>query len=279
MTHTSLQAGSSVYYSLLFSTPEQRTAINALYQFQQQISRVVDECRETSTAQHKLEWWRSELERLFQGESRHPATKTLQPIVQQWSLPEKPFRHLIEAAEMDLTYSRYRSFDDLKPHCEKNQGALQQLISTILSDSPTSLQNYTQTLGTALQLTHNLRNLHHDAQRGRIYLPLEELEQCKITPAELLQPKATPPARLAELLALQASRIRSLFQHALQELPNEARYAQRPGLVLINLHQTLLNEMEQAGYPLLQQRISLTPLRKLWLAWNTARKEKKQYEN
>jgi len=279
MTHTSLQAGSSVYYSLLFSTPEQRTAINALYRFQQQISRVVDECSETSTAQHKLEWWRSELGRLFQAESRHPLSQTLQPVLQQWSLPEKPFQQIIAAAEMDLLYSRYRSFDDLKPYCEKNSGALQHLIATVLAKSQQPIQSYAQTLGTALQLTHNLRHLHHDAQRGRIYLPLEELEQCKITPAELLQPKATPPARLAELLALQASRIRSLFQHALQELPNEARYTQRPGLVLIKLNQTLLDEMEQAHYPLLQQQISLTPLRKLWLAWNTTRKEKKPYEN
>jgi len=279
MTHTSLQAGSSVYYSLLFSTPEQRTAINALYRFQQQISRVVDECSETSTAQHKLEWWRSELERLFQGESRHPLSQTLQPVLQQWSLPEKPFRQLIEAAEMDLTYSRYRSFDDLKPYCEKNSGALQQLIATVLGGSQHPTQNYAQTLGTALQLTHNLRNLHYDAQRGRIYLPLEELEQANIRPEQLLQPEEKPPAALPKLLALQASRIRTLFQQALQELPQAARYTQRPGLVLIKLNQTLLDEMEQAHYPLLQQRISLTPLRKLWLAWNTARKEKKHYED
>ncbi len=275
MTHISLQPGSSVYYSLLFSDVQQRAAINALYRFQQQISHIVDECSETSTAQHKLGWWRTELERLFQGQGRHPLSQTLQPVLQQWSLPEKPFQQIIDAAEMDLSYSRYRSFDDLKPFCEKNSGALQQLIAMVLGGSHASVQNYAQTLGTALQLTHNLRNLHHDAQRGRIYLPLEELEQVNIFPEALLQAESKQLKALPELLAQQAARIQTLFQHALQELPNDARYAQRPGLVLIKLHQTLLTEMKQADYPLLQQRISLTPLRKLWLAWNTARKEKK----
>ncbi|MDQ7016352.1 MAG: squalene/phytoene synthase family protein, partial [Gammaproteobacteria bacterium] len=261
MSQTPVPSGSSRHYSLLFVTPSQRSAIHSLYQFQQHISRVIDQCSDANTAQHKLAWWQAEVARLFQDAARHPLSQQLQHVLQQHALPESLFQNIIEAAEMDLTYSRYRTFTDLVLYCETDFGALQQLVSQVLGGQKNSAQAYAKTLGSALQLSQMLRDLHRHGQRGRIYIPIEELEQFNIQAEQLLQPSVTPPDALAKLLALQAQRIHQQFQTAVEQLPSEARYAQRSGLVLIKLHQTLLDEMQQANYPLLQQRISLTPLR------------------
>jgi phytoene synthase len=126
---------------------------------------------------------------------------------------------------------------------------------------------YAETLGLAFQLTNIIRDVGEDARKGRIYLPISELQQFNVTAADLLN--ARHSEKFEALMAFQAQRAQALYDEAYALLPKEDRRAQRPGLMMAAIYRTLLDEIERDGFHVLTQKISLTPLRKLWLAWKT----------
>jgi len=126
---------------------------------------------------------------------------------------------------------------------------------------------YAKHLGTAFQLTNIIRDVGEDARKNRIYLPMEDLQRFGVTAADLLHARVSPgfPA----LMAFQAARARSYYGKAMAQLPAVDRRAQRPGLIMAAIYAALLAEIERDGFQVLTQRTSLTPLRKLWIAWKT----------
>jgi phytoene synthase len=131
---------------------------------------------------------------------------------------------------------------------------------------PETLQ-YAEKLGLAFQLTNIIRDVGEDARKGRIYLPVNELQQFNVTAADLLN--ARHNEHFESLMHYQVERAQRAYDDAFALLPEEDRRAQRPGLIMAAIYRTLLNEIERDGYHVLSQRISLTPIRKLWLAWKT----------
>jgi phytoene synthase len=131
-------------------------------------------------------------------------------------------------------------------------------------------RRYARDLGIAFQLTNIIRDVGEDARRGRIYLPQDELARHGVTAAELL--RREPGGGLAALMTEQVARARRWYARALDALPAEDRRAQRPGLIMAAIYSALLDEIERDGCRVLDRRIALTPLRKLWIAWKTARR-------
>jgi phytoene synthase len=268
-------SGSNFYYSFLFLPAEQRSAIVALYAFCREIDDVVDECSDNDIARRKLDWWREEINACFQGQASHPVTRALQAALQHYNLPIEYFQEIIDGMAMDLEQQRYDSFSELALYCHRVAGVVGLLSAEIFGYQRRETLKYAEALGTAFQLTNIIRDVREDAERGRIYLPLDELHDYRINPHDLLKGEADD--RLRELLAFQASRAREYYARALGQLPEADRYAQRSGLIMAAIYQTLLDEIEADDFQVLQHRIRLTPLRKFWIAWTTARRERSRH--
>ncbi|MHB1231748.1 MAG: presqualene diphosphate synthase HpnD [Burkholderiales bacterium] len=261
------QSGSSFYYSFLFLPKAQREAITALYAFCREVDDIADECSDTALARTKLEWWRVELARTFAGEPSHPVSQALLPAIRAYDLAREQFEEIIDGMEMDLQHVRYADFKALQLYCYRVAAVVGQLAAAIFGYGERKTLKYAHDLGLAFQLTNIIRDVGEDARRNRIYLPQDELAQFGVRESDMLAGHSSPAFRA--LMAHQVARARTFYQQALQELPASDRRNQRPGLVMAAIYQTLLNEIENDGYPVLDRRISLTPLRKLWIAWRT----------
>ncbi len=261
-------SGSSFYYSFLFLPPEKRRAITALYAFCREVDDAVDECRDPALARLKLGWWREELERTFSGTPLHPVGRALQEVIRGYALSRAHFLEIIEGMEMDLEQPCYPDFEALSLYCHRAAGVVGWLSAEILGYRNPNTLRYAHDLGMALQLTNILRDVREDARRGRRYLPLEECRRFGVRPEDF-HAHTTSPA-LQALLAFQGQRIASLFHQAFAALPDEDRPRQRASIIMASLYQALLKAIRRNGYRVLEQRIHLSPLRKLWLAWHTA---------
>lgn len=263
------RSGSSFYYAFRFLEPERRRAITALYAFCREVDDIVDECREPQVAQTKLNWWREEVHNLFAGQPRHPIAQALHPHLSNYDLAQEYFLEIIDGMQMDLDYDAYPDFATLALYCYRAASVVGLLSAQIFGYTDRMTLKYAHDLGMALQLTNILRDVHEDAVRGRVYIPLDELQRFGVTP-ESFQLNRTEDAHRA-LFAQQAQRAREYYRKALVQLPAADRYAQRPGLVMGAIYQALLDEIERDGFRVLEQRVHLTPLRKLWIAWRTVR--------
>lgn len=261
------RSGSSFYYAFLFLPPDRRRAITALYAFCREVDDVVDECTESSVARMKLAWWRTQVDDLFQGKAEHPVMKALAPHVEPFSISDRQLYAVIEGMEMDLDQARYPDWPALKKYCWHAAGVVGEMSAGIFGPlSPQTLE-YARELGTAFQLTNIIRDVGDDARRGRIYLPQEDLDRYGVTTTEILQGMHSD--RYVELMRFQTERAREHYRAAMRALPESERRAQRPGLMMAAIYSTLLEEIERDGWHVLDQRISLTPIRKFWLAWRT----------
>lgn len=268
------QQGTSLYYSLLFLPEPQRRAATALYAYQKEIVGIVAECSDLGVAQTKLQWWQEEITRLFTGHPRHPVTQSLATPIRSYHLPQQSFLEVIEGVSSDLGQWTYPSFQTLISYCQQVAGIISSMAAEIYGYQDPKTRQYAENLGVALQLTHILRNIRQDAAQGRIYLPREEFTRFKV-PVEDILSGGDNSQGMATLLAQHASRARQYFHSALAELGQHDYYAQRAGLTQIALGLSLLNAIEEEGYPVLKQRISLTPLRKLWIAWRTSHRARR----
>jgi phytoene synthase len=261
------QSGSSFYYSFLFLPPERRRAITALYAFCREVDDTVDETSDQSVARIKLAWWRNEVAQMFTGTPTHPVMLALQPHLAVYDLKQEHLLAIIDGMEMDLDQSRYLDYPNLKKYCWHVAGVVGILSASIFGVTNPQTLRYAEALGLAFQLTNIIRDVGEDARKGRIYLPISELQQFNVTAADLLN--ARHSEKFVALMKFQADRAQKLYDEAFALLPQEDRRAQRPGLMMAAIYRTLLDEIERDGFHVLNQKISLTPLRKLWLAWKT----------
>ncbi len=261
------QSGSSFYYSFLFLPAQRRAAITALYAFCREVDDVVDETSDPQVAQATLGWWRKEVAQMLAGGPTHPVTRALQPHLQPFDIRGEHLLAVIDGMEMDLTQTRYLDYPGLQRYCWHVASVVGIMSAGIFGYSDARTLAYAEKLGLAFQLTNIIRDVGEDARRGRIYLPISELQQHGVPASELLN--ATHSDRFEALMRFQTRRAQALYDEALALLPAADRRAQRAGLIMASIYRALLDEIERDGFHVLQHRISLTPLRKLWLAWRT----------
>jgi phytoene synthase len=261
------KSGSSFYYSFLFLPLERRRAITALYAFCRKVDDVVDECSDFAVARAKLAWWREEIRRVFAGTPEHPVGQALARVVREFGLPEDQLQEIVTGMEMDLTQNRYPDFATLTLYCHRVAGVVGLLSARIFGYTENATEQYAHELGLAFQLTNIIRDVGEDARRNRIYLPLDEMVRFGVNEDDILNGLETESFR--QFMAFQAERAEDYYRRALKALPQADRRAQRTGLVMAAIYRTLLEEIKRDGYRVLNRRITLTPLRKLWLAWKT----------
>jgi phytoene synthase len=260
-------SGSSFYYSFLFLPAERRRAITALYAYCREVDDVVDEALEPQLAAAKLAWWRTEVGNLAAGNPQHPVTKALAHLQLQYRIDSVKMLEIIDGMEMDLTQSRYLDWPGLERYCYRVAGVVGLLAAGIFGYRDARTLDYAKNLGIAFQLTNIIRDVGEDARKNRIYLPMEDLKRFNVTAADILNGRQTP--EFSALMAFETQRAKDYYQKAFAALPAEDRKAQRAGLIMAAIYRTLLDEIERDGFQVLQQRTSLTPLRKLWIAWKT----------
>jgi phytoene synthase len=261
------QSGSSFYYSFLFLPAERRRAITAFYAFCREVDDVVDEIHDHGVASAKLHWWREEVERLKQNTPQHPVTQALQPFIRSFNIDTQYLQLIIDGMHMDLEQTRYVDFDSLRKYCYHVAGVVGLVSARIFGVTQPQTLQYAETLGLAFQLTNILRDVGEDARQGRVYLPEQDMERYGVTRAQLLRCEANESFRA--LMQFETERAQALYQQAFALLPAEDKKAQRPGLIMAAIYRTLLDEIARDKFPVLTHRVSLTPLRKLWLAWRT----------
>ena len=258
-------SGSSFYYAFLFLPKPRRAAITAFYAFCREVDDVVDDAVDPSVAATKLAWWQTEVARAYAGSPSHPVMRALMPLAADYKIEARHLNAIIEGCQMDLAQTRYLDFAALQRYCHLVAGIVGEVAAQIFGQTQAQTTAYAHKLGQALQITNIIRDVGEDALRGRIYLPVTDLQQFDVKAHEVL--KRTYSDRFTALMQFQAARAHTLYDEAFALLPSSDRRAQKPGLMMASIYRALLREIERDNFQVLHQRVSLTPLRKLWLAW------------
>jgi phytoene synthase len=262
-----VHSGSSFYYASLFLPGPQRRAIIALRAYCREVSDVADTCTDAALARTTLGWWRQEIAQLFSGKPQHPVAQALLPAIVPFGLSQSHLTEIIDGVEMDLNQNRYLDFAALEHYCRRVSGAAGLLSASIIGFRDIKTLDFARTLGVALRLTDLIRNAGAHSRKGRIYLPMDELKQFNLTAADILN--ASQTGDISRLMAFQVERAERYFDAALAMLASADRRAQRPALIMAAIYRSLLEEIRSEGSKVLLQRTSLTPVRKLWIAWRT----------
>ncbi len=258
-------SGSSFYYAFLFLPTQRRAAITAFYAFCREVDDVVDEVQDPGVAAKKLAWWRQEVAQTFAGQPTHPVMLALQPHIAPFQIEQQHLQAIIDGCQMDLEQTRYLDYAGLQRYCHLVAGVVGEVAARIFGQTAPATTAYAHKLGQAFQLTNIIRDVGEDAMRGRIYLPINDLQQFNVKAYEITKREYSD--RFTALMRFEAERAHQLYDEALALLPAADRRSQKPGLMMASIYRTLLREIEAENFQVLHQRIGLTPLRKLWLAW------------
>lgn len=258
------ESGSSFTLSFRFLSKDKRDAMTALYAFCREVDDVVDECTDYQIAQTKLAWWKQEIHRLFHETPQHPVTQALKPVVNSFGLQEAHFIEIIDGMQMDTQYNRYADFEQLALYCYRVASVVGLLSAQIFGYTDRATLEYAHDLGMAFQLTNIIRDVGEDARRGRIYIPLDEMEQAGVTEQQLLNSQASP--QMQALLLKQIERAEMFYDKALNQLPAKDVRSQLPGLLMAAIYRALLHEIKPDPNLVLTHKIMLPPFRKLKLA-------------
>ena len=261
------QSSSSFSYSFKFLSHERRRAITALYAFCREVDDVVDECTNEQVARTTLAWWRGQVAEIYAGKPQHPVALALVPLVKEFKLPQEHLLEIIDGMEMDLNQHQYADFKSLQLYCYRVASVVGLLAAEIFGYRDRKTLKYAHDLGIALQLTNIIRDVGEDARRGRIYLPQDELAQFGVHTSEILDARETEAFQ--KLMRFQIERALRFYDQALSELPTVDRKAQRTGLIMAAIYRATLEEVVYTGCHVLRERVSLPPLRKLWIAIRT----------
>lgn len=262
-----LRSGSSFYYSVRFLDAPRRRAVTALQAFCKELRDLVESTADESAARIKLAWWRTEIAALFRGDPQHLVTRALAPCLGPYHLPQSCFDDMIDGMEIDLLQTRYLDFIALERYCDLTSGAAMACAARILGYADEATLSSARSLGRAIALTNIIRAAGAAARSGRVYLPVSELQQFNVPVADVLNARYSD--NFTRLMQFHYERATGYYEKALTVLPKEDRRAQRASLIMATLSRTLLEEIRSDGFLVLHQRTSLTPIRKLWLAWKT----------
>jgi phytoene synthase len=268
------RSGSSFYYSFLFLPKDQQQAIMAVYAFCREVDDIIDKCKDQKIAENKLNWWRAEVDKIYTGQAEHPVGKVLVSVVKEFSIPQSLLVQILDGMNMDLNYHGYQTFADLSVYCHCVASVVGLIAARIFGFSCKNTLEYAKNLGIAFQLVNIIRDVGEDARRGRIYIPEEELEKFSISSAEVLALSVCNQGDFVALMQFQAQRAKDYYLKALSLLPEQDRFKQKTGIIMAKIYFSILEEIEQSKFSVLRERVSITPIRKMWIAWKTNRSEK-----
>jgi len=245
----------SFYYSFLVLPAAQRQAIIAVWDFCRAVDDAVDEPNAVAalSGRDAVQFWRAELARCFDGGApQTPQGRRLQPFIAPFDLPRQAFEDVIDGVAMDLDTTRYATFADLFEYCRRVASAVGLISIKVFGCRHDRARDYALNLGVALQLTNILRDVKDDLGRGRVYLPLDDLQTFGCTVDDLARGEMTGPVR--RMIEFECRRARDFYAKASAQLPPE----DRPRLVAAEIMRAVyfetLRRIERRGYDVFTTR-------------------------
>ena len=252
----------------LFLTKQKKMALTALYAFCREVDDIVDECKDYKTGKRRLDGWRVEIDRLFEKKPQHPVSRALLPHLSTYNLSKEYFLEIIDGMEMDLNFHRYENFKQLQLYCYRAASVVGLLSARIFGFTNKDTLKYAHDLGIALQLTNIIRDLGEDARRGRIYVPLDLLDQFSLTEDDILSSKRN--GKLTLLVKYLGDQANDFYRSAMRRLPKEDVRKQLPGLIMGNIYYALLRKVvSNEPDNLLNISTGLSPMKKILVATTT----------
>ena len=261
------RSGSNFYYSFLFLPQARREAMYAVYAFCREVDNAVDDAPPGTDPHQAVEQWRKDLAAAYQGAPTHPVTVCLAEHAQRLQIPQAHFQELIAGVEMDLTTTRYKTFEDLSLYCYRVASVVGLICLHVFGTTSPQARDYAVSLGQAFQLTNILRDLGTDADRGRIYLPLADLTRFGYSEDDLLHRRYSPA--FVELMRFQVARARGYYEQAqavARQLPVADRRALIAAEIMRGVYHRILERIEASGYRVFGRRISVAPAYRLAIA-------------
>ena len=254
--------------AFIFLSNKKRKAMNALYAFCREVDDIADECKEYEIGKSKLDWWRVEIQRLFDNNPQHPVTKALLPHIKNYQLNQEYFIEILDGMEMDLNFNRYESFKQLQLYCYRVASVVGIMSAKIFGYKNVQTHKYAHNLGIALQLTNIMRDIGEDARRDRIYVPLDQLKTLNISENEILA--LTKNEKFIDLINHLSLQAKGFYLEAIRQLPKEDKWSQLPGLIMANIYYILLHEIKQnTPENIVNIKTLLPPSRKFFIALGT----------
>ena len=259
------KSGSSFYYSFLVMPPEKKRAFCAVYAFMRHCDDLSDGEDSTEAKCIMLRQWRSELDAVFSGAKGDNAFfPAFMDTARRYSIPADYFRWVIDGAEMDLSISRYETFKDLYKYCFNVASAVGLVCLKIFGFTKEQAMKHAEECGIAFQLTNILRDVKEDADRGRIYLPLEDLLQFGYSPDELRA--GVYDDRFRSLMQFETLRARDYYASARKLIPM-VEPASRPALwAMIQIYERILDRIVEKNFDVFRTPIHLAGTEKLSIA-------------
>lgn len=259
------ESRSSFYYAFTLLPSSKREAMNTVYAFCRQTDDIIDEGTEPAeTKAEKLRRWRLELEKSVNGESNYQLMNKLSKTILQFKIPQQPFFDLIKGMEMDLQYNRYNTFEDLKLYCYRVASTVGLMCIEIFGYKHSSAKDFAIDLGIALQLTNILRDIKKDAQNGRIYIPLEDLERFNYSPEELLNGVYNENFR--RLMEFEVLRAKEYFIKASRSLNLDDKASMFAARAMQHIYYKLLRKIIEADYNVYSNNIKVTKFEKVGIS-------------
>ncbi len=256
---------SSFYYAFNLLPNEKRDAMNTLYAFCRQTDDIVDEENEPLDLKYaKLHKWRVELEKSINGNSDYNLLNKLGKTISQFNIPLDPFFELLKGMEMDLQINRYLSFDDLKLYCYRVASTVGLMCIEIFGYKHKSAKDFAVNLGIALQLTNILRDIKKDSQKGRIYLPQEDLRKYSYSDEDIFTENYND--NFTSLMKYEAQRAESYFKSATENLDMDDKYSMFAARAMQHIYHKLLERIIDANYDIFHNNIRVPKIEKVGIA-------------
>lgn len=261
-------AGSGTYYALRQAPLSAQPLLTALYALHRELAESVSEVSDPALGRARLAWWQTEFGALARGAPTHPVTREIARHLAD-AAPINVFMTWLAGFQMDLDQARYLDFPGLCRYLDQVGGQFADSVASVTTREPASLALWAPALGRALRLAEIVESVGEDARRGRIYIPIDEMQRFGVTAADILHRRYGDG--FSQLMSFQVDRARAELTRSLGAMPAPERRVQRTLRAQAAMSVALLRELEAEHYRVLHQRIALTPLRKFWIAWRAAR--------
>ena len=255
---------SNFYYAFLFLPKPKRDALYAVYAFCRLSDDLVDETQAGVNPADALTHWRKALDGYLDDSVDSPIIAAIGQAARRFTIPKIYFEELLNGMEMDLMRARYATFEDLYPYCYRVASIVGLICIEIFGYTNPLTKTYAEQLGIAFQLTNILRDVGVDAQRGRIYLPQDELRRFGYSEEELLAGRYN--RAFVELMRFQCERAQGFFRAAAAALTAEDKRSLLAAEIMRAIYYRLLLRIEAQQYDVFRADISIGKPRKLLLA-------------
>jgi len=250
------ESNSSFYYAFSLLAKPKRDAMNTVYAFCRKTDDIVDEGDEPEELKYeRLRKWRIELEKALYSTSDYHLFNKLASIIKQFNIPIDPFFDLIAGMEMDLQHKRYHSFEELVQYCYRVASTVGLMCIEIFGYKNKSAKDYAVNLGLAMQLTNILRDVKKDSEKGRIYLPQNDLVKFQYSEQDIFEKRYD--ANFISLMKFESDRAKDFFAKADQALDFEDKPSLFPARAMQHIYQRLLTKLEAEKFDVFNKKIKV----------------------